>query len=233
MILSSLALLQSPPNLKMRPGISSTDIGKLFQPFVQIDSALNRQYEGTGLGLALVKRIVELHGGTVNVTSTLGVGSTFSLELPCSSSRQSLACEAPEIEIPTVNPLEISTNFCILLVEDNEASMNTISSYLKAKGYDVLFARNGLEAIEMAKTHQPHLILMDIQLPEMDGIQATQNIRSHPNLKNIPIIALTALAMQDDRTKCLEAGMNLYLTKPVRLKQLCIKIQELLLQPSR
>ena len=85
----------------------------------------------------------------------------------------------------------------------------------------------------MAKTHQPHLILMDIQMPEMDGIQATQNIRSHPNLKNIPIIALTALAMQDDRTKCLEAGMNLYLTKPVRLKQLCIKIQELLLQPSR
>ena len=214
-------------------GISTTDLGKLFQPFVQIDSALNRQYEGTGLGLALVKRIVELHGGTVNVTSTLGVGSTFSLELPCSSFRQSLACEAPEIEIPTVNPLEISTNFCILLVEDNEASMNTISSYLKAKGYDVLFARNGLEAIEMAKTHQPHLILMDIQMPEMDGIQATQHIRSHPNLKNIPIIALTALAMQDDRTKCLEARMNLYLTKPVRLKQLCIKIQELLLQPSR
>ncbi len=209
-------------------GISAANIDKLFQPFVQIDSALNRQYEGTGLGLALVKRIVELHGGTVTLTSELSIGSTFRIELPCSSSHQALACEAPEMEIPTVNLFDISSSVRILLVEDNEANINTISGYLTAKGYEILLAKNGRDAIDLAKTHQPHLILMDIQMPEMDGIEATKQIRSNPALMNIPIIALTGLAMAGDREKCLAAGANLYLTKPVKLKQLSTRIQELL-----
>jgi CheY-like chemotaxis protein len=108
------------------------------------------------------------------------------------------------------------------------ADQLTISGYLTAKGYEILLAKNGRDAIDLAKTHQPHLILMDIQMPEMDGIEATKQIRSNPALMNIPIIALTGLAMAGDREKCLAAGANLYLTKPVKLKQLSTRIQELL-----
>ena len=108
----------------------------------------------------------------------------------------------------------------ILITEDNEASIVTFASYLEAKGYRMLLARNGQEAIAIAKAHQPDLILMDIQMPGIDGIEATQQIRCDPNLINVPIIALTALAMTGDRERCLEAGANDYLSKPVKLKAL-------------
>ena len=104
----------------------------------------------------------------------------------------------------------------------------TISSYLNAKGYHLLLAKNGQEAIALAKSNQPDLILMDIQMPVMDGIEATQQIRLDPNLVDIPIIAMTALAMSGDRDRCLDAGANKYLSKPMKLRQLETMIQELL-----
>jgi CheY-like chemotaxis protein len=116
----------------------------------------------------------------------------------------------------------------ILLAEDNEANIRTLSSYLEAKGYCVLLAKDGQEAIDLAKIHQPDLILMDIQMPGIDGLEATRQIRLDPDLADIPIIALTALAMAGDRERCLEAGANNYLTKPVKLKQLATIIQQLL-----
>lgn len=116
----------------------------------------------------------------------------------------------------------------ILLTEDNQANIITVSSYLKAKNYRVLLAENGQEAIELAKKHQPDLILMDVQMPGMDGLEATRQIRAYPALAQTPIIALTALAMVGDRERCLEAGANDYLTKPVKLKQLVLTIQQLL-----
>ncbi|MFM7405640.1 MAG: ATP-binding protein [Cuspidothrix sp.] len=212
-------------------GISSENINKLFQPFIQIDSALNRQYSGTGLGLALVKRIVELHGGSVGLTSELGVGSCFTVELPCTSASEIMvnyqSTTGSTIDTPGETTVANQAPL-ILLAEDNEANIITFLSYLEARGYRVLIARDGQEAVDMAQTHHPDLILMDIQMPKMDGIEAMKQIRLDPTLVNTPIIALTALAMTGDSDRCLEAGANDYLTKPVKLKQLAISIQQFL-----
>jgi CheY-like chemotaxis protein len=116
----------------------------------------------------------------------------------------------------------------ILLAEDNEANIKTFCSYLNIKGYQVRLAKNGHEAIESALANPPDLILMDIQMPEMDGLAAIQQIRQIPVLAEIPIIALTALAMKGDRERCLGAGANEYLSKPIKLKILLANIQTLL-----
>lgn len=108
----------------------------------------------------------------------------------------------------------------IMLAENNEANVKTISIYLEAKGFQVVVARNGLEAVEQANRLNPNLILMDIHMPAMDGLAATREIRRRTNFADIPIIALTALAMPGDREKCLEAGASDYLSKPVSLKHL-------------
>ncbi|MEA5464943.1 two-component regulator propeller domain-containing protein [Leptothoe sp. PORK10 BA2] len=223
-------------------GIAPDALKNLFQPFVQIDSALNRQYEGTGLGLVLVKRIVEIHGGQVTVNSKIGDGSCFIIELPYLSSAPSSALSSnfskpltkvtlaanpttPEIEQSPAAPL-------ILLAEDNEANIITLSSYLQAKGYRIQVAKNGQTAINLAQIELPNVILMDIHMPGMDGLTAIQHIRQSPDLAHIPIIALTALAMKEDQARCLEAGADLYLSKPLKLKQLIQSIQKMLAQPD-
>ena len=215
-------------------GIAPEDINKLFQPFIQIDSALNRQYTGTGLGLALVKRIIQLHGGQVLLTSEIGVGSCFAIDLKCAADAPS----SPQFPIPDSQfpipdwfdsahkPPEASP--LILLAEDNEANISTVSSYLRAKGYRIIVAKNGREAIALAQSENPNLILMDIQMPGMDGMEAMRQIRLYPSLVDVPMVALTALAMTGDRDRCLEAGANDYMTKPVKLKQLAAIIQQFL-----
>jgi len=231
-------------------GIAPEALKKLFQPFVQIDGALNRQYSGTGLGLALVKSIVELHGGQVGVTSELGVGSCFTISFPCAyspifapewetnpdewqTSGNTSLTPSPSPALTSSSSLERSpspstTLPLILLAEDNEANILTISSYLEAKGYRMVLAKHGREAISLAQSEHPDLILMDIQMPGMDGLEAIQQIRQDPTLAQMPIIALTALAMEGDRDRCLAAGANDYLSKPVKLKQLATLIGELL-----
>jgi PAS domain S-box-containing protein len=209
-------------------GISAKDLQMLFQPFVQVDSALNRQYEGTGLGLALVKQIVELHGGQVIAESEVGKGSRFTVALPYEMSASNAI--APVLTSTTSSSLAIAPDNAplILLAEDNEANIQTFSCYLTAINYRVIIARNGLEAIAQAKANLPDIILMDIQMPIMDGLEATKQIRLDPNLVNIPIIALTALAMEGDRERCLAAGANEYLAKPIKLHQLNSAIQQIL-----
>ncbi len=213
-------------------GIAPEHIERLFEPFVQVDSALNRHYSGTGLGLALVKDIVELHGGTVGLTSEVGVGSCFTFDLPCEKYDGRTAASLIQRDMPGAEhdqPLVQQHNSpLILLAEDNEANILTISSYLTAKGYKVCLAKNGREAVDQVQSEHPDLILMDIQMPEMDGLEAIQKIRQISEVASIPIIALTALTMEGDQEKCLQAGANDYLSKPVSLKRLVTLIQGLL-----
>ncbi|MBD2189736.1 PAS domain S-box protein [Pseudanabaena mucicola] len=210
-------------------GIDHNNLKQLFQPFIQVDSALNRKFEGTGLGLALVKRIVELHGGKVLAHSVVGVGSSFAIALPYNEKVSPLP-KKPLIVNPTaLNCLSDDDTVpppLILLAEDNEANMMTISSYLEAKGYRMIFAKNGEEVIALVRDEHPDLVLMDIQMPKIDGLEAIKQIRSDSQFANLPIIAITALAMTGDREKCLESGANEYLSKPIKLKQLALLVEK-------
>ncbi len=333
-------------------GIASENLGRLFHAFVQVDSSLNRQYAGTGLGLALVKQIVELHGGAVSAESELNLGSCFTVRLPLIYGFDSsalaptlaLSCalmpvnnsqvvvieDAPaaadlvarylqdlgmqatiypygegacaevlrlqpalvilDLQLPNFSGWDVlmqlkrdpgtqsipvivasvvdevqrglslgasdylvkpftrsdftaaleklrspladlatpSTQPLILLAEDNVANIETLTGYLESRGYRLMVAKTGLQAIDLAQAHAPDIILMDIQMPGMDGLEATRQIREKPELDQTPIIALTALAMPGDREKCLAAGANQYLTKPIRLKELVTTIQSFL-----
>jgi PAS domain S-box-containing protein len=210
-------------------GIAPEKLSRLFQPFVQIDSALNRRYQGTGLGLALVKRIVELHGGQVSVTSHPGQGSCFTLALPwtpCVEAKELI--RSGEGLQPSSLSVEPTIPARILIAEDHEANIATLSEYLKARKYSVLQAHNGQEAIDQTLAHKPDLILMDIQMPGVDGLEAIQTIRENPSTARIPIIAITAPTQPRNRQQSMAAGADRYLIKPLKLKQLAITIQELL-----
>jgi PAS domain S-box-containing protein len=224
-------------------GIAPENINKLFQSFVQIDSSLSRQYAGTGLGLSLVKRIVEMHGGNVSVQSEVNRGSCFTVSLPfCPSAEIVVSPSSSPLVYPlTIDPapeetLAVKSQISILLVEDDEGNIETMTTYLQSRGYRLVVAENGRQAIsilvgcanELADINYPDLILMDIQMPGMDGFEATKRIRQIPDCIDIPIIALTALAMPDDRQKCLDAGANQYVSKPVKLSQLVATIETLL-----
>ena len=215
-------------------GIAPEDLHKLFRPFVQIDSSLNRSYEGTGLGLSLVKRIVELHGGQVEVNSTLGLGSCFTIALPYHLAVSSeLRPDVPIVsQQATDTKITRDTPPLILLAEDNEANILTLTNYLGCKDYYLLIAHNGNEAVSLAQAQNPDLILMDIQMPGMDGLEAIRKIRSLPNFDTLPIIALTAFAMEGDRERCLNAGATDYLSKPFKLKHLEERVRQFLASQS-
>ncbi|MEI7768759.1 MAG: response regulator [Chloroflexales bacterium] len=340
-------------------GITPEGMARLFHPFVQLDSSLSRLHEGTGLGLALVRRLAELHGGSISVESVAGKGSRFTIALPypppakaevrsdlssvgivgvsmlrsavviedsatageqivryleelnihaviCSHSADALAQVADllpdaiflDLQMPNqsgwqvladlkadphlrtipviiisvvderarglaagaveylVKPISreilrqalrvlvsgpertsaariiaaqtaVSTNVRVLLAEDNEVNIIATGDYLQDCGYHVLVARNGREVLDMIGDVRPDIILMDIQMPEMDGLEATRRLRAMPGYAGTPIIALTALAMPGDRERCLAAGASEYLTKPVSLKRLVATIQQL------
>lgn len=214
-------------------GIASENISQLFEPFIQIDSSLDRQYEGTGLGLSLVKRIVELHGGEVSVSSEVGVGSCFTVELPCVfADLQSVDTFSSSVASSMRSSMPGEELISILIAEDNNANIQALTSYFNAKGYKVLLAKTGQQVVDLARSEKLDIVLMDIQMPGMDGLEAIRQIRAMPQLAGLPIIALTALAMMGDRERCLQAGANEYLSKPVKLHQLVDKIQQLV-NPSQ
>lgn len=220
-------------------GIAEENLGRLFKPFVQVDSNLNRQYEGTGLGLTLVQRLADLHGGSVQVESEVGKGSRFTINLPwmqeALKQQETIRPDGKKLvdehaENPAVLSQESVSRGTILLAEDNMANVLTIGEYLESHGYEIVVAHNGEEAIAKAQTIIPNLILMDIQMPIMDGLEAIQRLRVIPYYVSTPIIALTALAMPGDRERCLRAGADEYLSKPVSLKQLVQTIGSLIEQ---
>jgi len=217
-------------------GFDEGDVMPLFQPFVQLDGALNRQHEGTGLGLALVHQLTELHQGRISVESEVGQGSRFTVSIPLEPAqvdKKKAGKIEPEGGGATENGTtpgqtagkEAVASGVILLAEDHEPNIKAIRDFLRFKGYEVIVARNGVEAVARAKKEQPDLILMDIQMPEMDGLEAIEQLRSEGVDGEMPIIALTSLAMPGDRERCLAAGANDYLSKPVRLQALVEMIE--------
>lgn len=214
-------------------GIAAEDLGRLFKPFVQLDGRLSRRHSGTGLGLALVRRLTELCGGGVSVESEVDGGSRFTVTLPLQASPdQQPSGELNEEgragggRLTGGQSTSDSDLGLVLIAEDNEANIGMFSQCLQAAGFRVVAARNGREAVEIATERRPDIILMDIQMPEVDGLEAIRRIRSDPELRGIPLVALTALAMPGDRERCLTAGADEYLSKPVGLKELVGTMKE-------
>jgi len=211
-------------------GIPEHELDNLFKPFVQIDSRLNRHHEGTGLGLALVYKLAELHGGSVRVKSEVGKGSTFMVSLPWQESDKILSLREDDYVTTKKDIKDIKDRHAgavVLMAEDNETNIVAVQSGLTRYGYNVIVTRDGREAIDRAQEIKPAIILMDIQMPGMDGLEATKQIRADTDeqLAKIPIIALTALAMPGDQERCLDAGANVYLSKPVNIKRLVEEIE--------
>ena len=205
-------------------GIPKSKQARLFQPFEQVDSSLTREQSGTGLGLALSRRLVELHGGRIDLHSSPGEGSRFTVRLPIITVTDGQEIDAPlSVDGEIIGGTEGAT---VLLVEDNTLNRRVMTDYLEASGYTVLYAGDGIEAIAQAESALPDVILMDIQLPVMDGLTATRTIKSRPELEHIPIVALTALAMAGDADRCLEAGCDAYLSKPVGPDEVMMTIEE-------
>jgi CheY-like chemotaxis protein/anti-sigma regulatory factor (Ser/Thr protein kinase) len=332
------------------PGIAPADQARLFAPFVQLDAGLARQHEGTGLGLALVRHLTDLHGGSVTLESEPGRGSRFTVMLPVGGRPAAAAGEEAEAALirpgrPTALVLEDSPEAfaqlagylselgyavtghprCagaveaarerrpglvvldillpdgsgwdvlaglkaeaatreipvlvvtvvdeprraraagaaghllkpvsraalsqvlapargaagpgprgrILLAEDNEWNVETLQGYLEDKGFEVAVARDGEEAVERAKSFRPDLVLMDVQMPRLDGLAATRRLRDDPAFARTPVVALTALAMPSDEERCREAGADAYLSKPVELKKLIETIAALLARAKK
>jgi len=207
-------------------GIAEENIPKLFEPFTQLDGRLSRQYTGTGLGLSLVRRMTELHGGSISLESEVGKGSRFTLSLPWRLAK-SVAHgglhpgEHEETGLSLALHARIRADHApkVLLVDDNPTMMEMYVDYLRRSGCEVCVADNGLTALETLPSFYPDVVLMDIQMPGIDGLEAIRRIRNRrePDLARIPVVALTALAMPGDRERCLDAGATEYLAKPVAL----------------
>ncbi|MDR0548169.1 MAG: PAS domain-containing protein [Deltaproteobacteria bacterium] len=202
-------------------GLSPEQVKLLFTPFTQADTSTTRKYGGTGLGLTISKRLVEMMNGRIWCQSQAGQGSVFifTAVLKVNPEGAKFAKEARAVGKP-VDFLKSIKGAKILLTEDNEVNQLVASRILSKAGFEVKIANNGLEAVSLAQAEEFDLILMDIQMPEMDGLTATRAIRAIPKLKDIPIVAMTAHAMSGDRELSLAAGMNDHISKPINLTEL-------------
>ncbi|MDH3517324.1 MAG: PAS domain S-box protein [Acidimicrobiia bacterium] len=203
-------------------GIPADKLDQLFVPFQQVDSSLSRRHEGTGLGLALSRRLIEAHGGDMAVSSRSGEGSTFSFRLPITATERSAKARLEQAD-PSATPLP---GHRVLVVEDNEVNRMLVCDYLEAHGLDIAIASNGNEAIEQTVAFSPDVILMDIQMPHRDGLSATRELKAREDTKHIPVIALTALAMKGDADRCLAAGCDGYISKPADPEEILQAIRD-------
>lgn len=203
-------------------GIAAEAIPALFRKFSQVDGSHARSFGGSGLGLAICRRIVEGLGGRIGVESTPHRGSLFWFELPVTP------LDAPQHAVRTSTDnraTEAARRFQILVAEDNDVNREVICGMLQHLGHGVRIARNGLEAVEMTRKDRPDLVLMDMQMPEMDGLEATRQIRRFEPA--LPIIGVTANAFESDRQACLAAGMSGFLPKPITTEALRVTFAQL------
>lgn len=195
-------------------GLSEQQQERLFEPFHQADESVARRFGGTGLGLAICKRLCEAMQGRLGVRSQIGQGSTFWCELPLADA------DPVSMSLPSPPKRDFSGT-TLLLVEDNAVNRKVAVGLLSRLGCDVIWAENGHDALAMTQSQQVHLIFMDIQLPDMDGLKVTQHLRERGGwLASVPIVAMTAGGAEDDRQRCLAAGMDDYITKPLSLSAL-------------
>jgi PAS domain S-box-containing protein len=203
-------------------GISAEAQQGLFEPFTQFETSITKRNAGSGLGLSIVKRLMTLHGGEVTVSSVLGVGSTFSVLFPYGETREvhtaaptkARAAPADSVTAPAARQARI------LVAEDNPMNVVPLRDFLLANGYLIDVVGNGVEAVKAASASDYDVVLMDIQMPEMDGLEATKRIRQLAGYAKTPIVALTSFAMAGDRERCLAAGMTEYMSKPFSFRAL-------------
>jgi len=199
-------------------GIPENQQKSIFEVFQQVDKTTTRKYGGTGLGLALAKNLVELGGGKIWIKSEPGKGSKFYFTIPYKPTKEPTKEETVTYESNTAGP---DKDYKILLAEDNLINQKLAKRILEKHGYtSVVIVKNGEDAVKHYKTEKPDLILMDIQMPVMDGLEATKIIRAQEIECKIPIIAITASAMPEDRDICLGAGCDDYISKPINPKKL-------------
>ena len=210
-------------------GISKEQQARLFTPFEQADGSIHRKYGGTGLGLAISKRIVEKMGGDIWIESELGKGASFIFDIKAENGNGA----AEQTDKAKTVETGIFRGKRIMIAEDIDINREIISAILEDTGLEIDFAVNGAEAVEkcLSDANDYDLILMDIQMPEMDGYEATRRIRraALPKLVSIPIIAMTANVFKEDVERCIAAGMNAHLGKPIDIPELMAKLEEYLL----
>ena len=209
-------------------GISTDNMAKLFQPFSQIDSSLARRFEGTGLGLAMVKQLAELHGGTVAVSSKEGEGARFAVWLPLRSAEQAAATPLHGVDAPAVTSVKAQERIA-LVVEDDERSAELVRMLLEAEGFTIVIAVSGEEALLKATEQPLSLITLDLCLPGMDGWDFLQRIRDVGALAHVPVVIIAGLV---DRNMALTSGANGVLQKPISRAQLKASLASLGLHPS-
>ncbi|MBS1956034.1 MAG: response regulator [Cyanobacteria bacterium SZAS-4] len=206
-------------------GLSEEEIAKLFQPFVQADGSTTRKFGGTGLGLNICKHLVELMGGEIGIESKKGEGAKFWFTLPyrIATAEEKSTTVSDTVSVSKRTKLDVFEHGLILVADDHPANRMVAELQLRELGLSAHLVNNGREAVEAMKTNSYVAILMDCQMPDMDGFEAARQIRNLEidSGKRVPIIAMTASAMQGDKDACIAAGMDDYASKPIELKQLC------------
>jgi CheY-like chemotaxis protein len=207
-------------------GIAPEKQALIFEPFRQADNSTARRYGGTGLGLTICARLVRAMGGRIWVESWAGSGSTFHVVLPCHPAQAELP---PPLAASPSDAQQATGATRILLAEDNPVNQTIARKMLEKVGWQVEVVPNGIVAVETALSDRFDVVLMDVQMPEMDGLEATSLIRSqeNPDEPRLPIVAMTAHAMSGDAERCLAAGMDAYLSKPLDARSLVETVSSL------
>jgi signal transduction histidine kinase/CheY-like chemotaxis protein len=215
-------------------GIAASDMPRLFKPFVQLDSGISRQFTGTGLGLSLVVRIAEMHGGSISLSSEVGKGSRFTLYLPWQGNDYQGPHEESSRIVQTLERIpRPEGEFSILIAEDQPQNSQLITDFLTAIGYRMIPAGSGEDTVRLCKDRKPNLVLLDMQLADMDSLKVIEYLRSDPNCSSLPIIALTSLVLPGDPERILQAGANHCIQRPVQLDRLVDLIQSTVVHPEK